>query len=107
MCDRWKDGEAGKTGFECFLEDMGPRPSARHTLDRRENDRGYEPGNCRWATMKVQGRNRRNNRIIEFRGERLCVSEAAERFGLKTNVVCTRLDLGWSVERALTEPLHR
>lgn len=88
MCERWADGEGGKSGFECFLDDMGDRPSSRHTLDRRDNDLGYDPDNCRWVTMKDQGRNRRNNRIIEFRGEWMCVSEAAERAGLRP-VSCT------------------
>lgn len=107
MCARWADGEDGLTGFECFLADMGLRPSSRHTLERRENHKGYEPGNCQWATMKAQGRNRRNNRLITYRGETMCCSEAAERVGLKPTTLVNRLLRGWSVERALTEPPNR
>jgi hypothetical protein len=57
VCDRWRIGEDGITGFLCFLADMGERPDGM-TLDRIDAKRGYEPGNCRWATMKEQRANR-------------------------------------------------
>lgn len=53
VCDRWR------ASFEAFLADMGSRPSPRHSIDRLDNDRGYEPGNCRWATALEQARHRR------------------------------------------------
>ncbi|GED89332.1 hypothetical protein [Streptomyces sp. 6-11-2] len=53
VCPRWQ------TSFEAFLADMGPRPSKSHTLDRIDNDRGYEPGNVAWRTYKEQAANRR------------------------------------------------
>lgn len=105
LCSRWRFGEDGKSGLECFLADMGPRPSAEHSLDRKNNELGYSKENCRWATRKEQQRNMRSNRMIELDGERICVAEAAERYGLKPPTVYSRLHLGWPIDRALSTPL--
>jgi len=63
VCDRWRYGENGKSGFECFLEDMGPRPKEPNgkymTIDRINYDGNYEPDNCKWATKKEQRINQR------------------------------------------------
>lgn len=97
VCSRWRR-------FVNFIADMGRRPSAAHSLDRRDNDGPYSPSNCRWATKIEQARNRRNNRFITFNGETLTLSTWEERTGLAAGMIWKRLDLGWSVERALTEP---
>lgn len=59
VCDRWRFGENGKSGFECWREDMGPKSTPEHSLDRINNDGNYEPGNCRWATRLEQADNTR------------------------------------------------
>lgn len=53
VCDRWLNS------FENFFEDMGPRPSKKHSLERMDVNGNYEPGNCKWATRTEQGINRR------------------------------------------------
>ncbi len=56
VCDAWRDSEQG---FARFLAELGPKPTRHHSLDRIDNDRGYEPGNVRWADKKTQSANRR------------------------------------------------
>lgn len=58
VCDRWRFGEESKTGWLCFYEDMGPRAD-KLSLDRIDNEKGYTPDNCRWATQEQQLANRR------------------------------------------------
>jgi len=58
MCSRWVGS------FEMFLADVGRRPRGKYSIDRINNNGNYEPSNCRWATMKQQANNRRNNRAL-------------------------------------------
>lgn len=59
VCERWLLGDGARSGAECFLADMGSKPSPLHTMDRIEVNGNYEPGNCRWATYSEQNSNRR------------------------------------------------
>lgn len=103
VCERWK----GKNGFLNFLQDMGRRPSPKHSIDRIDNNGNYEPGNCRWATRIEQNRNRRDNRLVTFNGQTKCIAEWCDETGLPEKSVRARLWLlGWSVEDALTTPIR-
>lgn len=94
VCERW-------CKFENFFSDMGKRPSQKHSLDRIDNDGDYEPGNCRWATLKEQRRNRSDTRWVTVHGRQMSLAEAVETLGLNYSRVLARLRLGWSDERAL------
>lgn len=96
ICDRWRDS------FEAFYEDMGPRPSDRHSIDRIDNDGNYEAGNCRWADISTQSRNRRSNIMVKVNGEHLTLAEAARISAVKYSTVRARLARGCELSEALT-----
>lgn len=100
VCERW-------LVFENFLADMGSRPDGM-TLDRYpDNDGNYEPGNVRWATPEQQGRNRSSNRVLEFQGKSMTLTEWAELYGITKHLLWSRLDGGWEMAEALTAPPDR
>jgi hypothetical protein len=100
VCDDWTNS------FENFLRDMGYRPSPRHTLERKNNELGYSKNNCVWATMIEQSNNRRSTKMVEFHGRRVGLTILAREHGLDPARVRRRVRMGWSVDRALAEPVH-
>jgi hypothetical protein len=101
VCDRWR------RDFTAFLEDMGPKPSRQHSIDRIDNSGHYEPDNCRWATQKEQCRNTRRNRRVTHNGETLTLAEWEERTGIPQSRIWNRmLEMGWTPEEALTTPVR-
>jgi len=100
VCPRWQL-------FINFLADMGECPPGL-TLDRIDNDKGYEPGNCRWTTPSQQGRNRSNCRFLTFNGKTQTVSAWAEELGISRYKILGRLRAGHAIEWVLnTEKLTR
>lgn len=95
VCDRWRDS------FAAFLADMGPRPSANHSIDRIDVNGDYEPKNCRWATLKQQARNKRNTRLVEHEGQAKTLAEWAEVTGINSGTIHDRIARGWTIEQAL------
>jgi hypothetical protein len=96
MCERWLHDPAA------FYADMGPRPSSKHSIDRIDVNGNYEPGNCRWATMREQNNNRTNNRLIMFNGRMRTLQQISELTGISHPTLHYRLAAGWSVELATT-----
>lgn len=103
MCDRWRES------FDSFFEDLGPRPSLEHSLDRYPDGKGnYEPANVRWATKREQSRNLSSNVNLTFKGETKCIAEWAEVTGISAAAIYQRIRAGnWSVEETLTTPSAR
>jgi len=111
MCARWL------ADVRNFVADMGNKPAPNLEIDRIDNDGGYwcgkcdecsalgRPANCRWVTRCVNDRNRRNNKFIEFRGERLTLVELSMRYGVPGDTLAFRLRKGWTVESALLTPV--
>lgn len=95
MCERWR------CSFEAFLADMGPRPSATHSIDRIDNCGNYEPGNCRWATQKEQANNTRANRKVLVDNETKNMTQWADSIGVRREVIFKRLKRGVVGDRLL------
>lgn len=99
VCKRWHD-------FVNFYADMGDRPNDK-TLDRIDNSKGYSPDNCRWATIKQQNNNRRNNTIIEYLGRKMTLQQWADLTNIKAGTISNRIkNLKWSIKDSLTKPVE-
>jgi hypothetical protein len=101
VCDRWRFGEDGLSGFECWLLDMGPPPFKTASIDRLDGTKGYSPDNCRWATLLEQANNRKTNVFVTARGQTLTVAQWSRIVGVGPKTILYRLKQGASPEEAL------
>ena len=101
VCPEWLDAKtfiewALKNGYEDNL-----------TIDRIDINGNYCPQNCRWVSRKAQQNNRRNNRLITYKGETKTITQWANEYSIPYYVVSKRYDkLGWTFERAISEPVN-
>lgn len=102
VCDEWNNSFlsfsewAGTAGYKEGL-----------SLDRIDVNGDYSPDNCRWATVKTQTNNQRNNHLLEFNGEIHTVSEWSEITGISRSTICCRLKCGWSIDDTLKKPVQK
>lgn len=102
VCEDWHSFN----NFAAWSDSVGGRPYGT-SLDRIDNDGNYEPSNCRWADLKTQHRNTSANIVIEYNGEKKTLVEWSEATGISWPALNNRYHRGWSVERMLTEPVHK
>ena len=102
VCDEWVDSFetfaswATSTGYQDDL-----------TIERIDNNKGYNPDNCKWIPLSEQSKNRRSNILVEYNGEIHNLSEWCKAFGVDYRLVHNRIyKNGWSFERAMFEPIH-
>lgn len=84
VCKRWNN-------FVSFLEDMGKRPPHCSSIERKDNNGDYCKSNCKWATSKEQGRNKRTNGAVEVNGKMLCFTAFADSIGMSHDVIHRRV----------------
>lgn len=97
MCNAWR------ADFAAFLRDMGRKPSSEYSLERKDVNSGYEPGNTCWATRLDQANNKRTNHRLHT-GETL--AQAARRMGLNYGTITKRIRSDWSESDILTVPVR-
>jgi hypothetical protein len=101
VCDRWLNS------FPNFLKDMGDRPSKSYSIDRIDNDKGYSPENCRWATRLEQANNRSVSKLLRWDGVEMTVTQWARKLDMKPATLKSRIRSGWSTESALSTPIRK
>ncbi len=100
VCDRWQE-------FNQFLEDIEPRPTPNHTIERNNNDGDYTPENCRWATRKEQNLNTRRTVLIPYKGKMVPACLVADDLGINRSTFTRRLKQWGDVERAINQPVRQ
>ena len=100
VCARWRHNYIA---FRQWALNNGYTPALR--IERIDNDKGYYPSNCKWATTAQQNRNRSVTRLITFRGQTLCAKDWADIGGMNPSALLYRLNQGWGMRMAMNTPI--
>lgn len=98
VCDEWR------SSFSAFFCHIGPRPSKRHSVDRIDGSKNYEPGNVRWATPSEQANNRSTRSAIFLFGREMTLTEWARELGISKGCLSRRIQMGWPEEEIKNTP---
>jgi hypothetical protein len=99
VCKKWEES------FEAFFAHVGPRPSHAHSLERKKNELGYQPGNVVWATSAEQRRNTKQNVWVEMDGRRQILKDWCRELGIASyKLASERIIGGWDKVAAITTP---
>ena len=106
MCNEWKDFQIFYDDmYESYIDHVNEYGEKDTTIDRIDVDRNYEKENCKWSTLREQFNNKTNNHFIEYNGERNTVANWARKLNMSYSVLISRIQRGWSIERAFTTPV--
>lgn len=89
--------------YKSYLEHSDIHTEKDTTIERIDSDRNYCKENCRWATRKEQGNNTRRNVVLEYKGEKLNLTQWSKKTGINYVTLRGRIRLGWSTEQILFE----
>jgi hypothetical protein len=100
VAEEWR----GRGGFEAFYKHVGQRPGPKYHIDRRDNGRGYEPGNVRWVDHETSLGNRRTSTMITIDGVTKHLAAWCREYKISSGTVRSRIEGGWMPDRAVTTP---
>lgn len=104
VCNRWRYGEGDLSAFQCFLADVGARPSRKYSIDRIDFNGNYEPGNVRWATSDVQQLNKKTTKLSN---EQVLAIIAMREAGQKADVIAKEFGVSGYYVRQLAAGKRR
>lgn len=104
VCEEWKNDFSAFYDYVSRLPHFG---EAGYSIDRINNDGNYEPGNVRWADFVMQNNNLSRNHLLEYGGKTQSIAQWAREIGMSYSALHSRIKRGWSIERAMAEPVKK